>query len=712
MTLVVQSITVAECSAMIERVQSGCASAETLRAFLLSAVDQVESLKSELGRRTLQELAPRGHGSDTKRQVVQRIVHQLLAGLIPGDSLQWSPMEETFKQAIRRTANSITDQMIQDIQARRQATRDAEHQMRTDPQSMADFRRNVSVHGGTEHLSLEQLRRWDQMEADVSRGKRQQAAASRVVEKFSAGASGVSLSLKQGWHDKRQADLWIVQVHERVPREQYQEMLSKAKQLGGWYSSFKKSDAGFQFLSRESAEKFVALCMGDADRAEELSQRASRREQTAGERLLELADRVEAEADSILHAERQVNTVRRARMAASMEGAARQQIGLARLIRNIAETLCDESAVYLNGVRYRTDVEELLGSLAGGRYQRRQDASKHAKLSGHSSYQRTLLEEQIRREPWSEEDIRHVKYPRPEVYWQHIFEMGCHLKGGKGTVKIGSRLVKIAEINSGEYVRFESVMQIEELLLAYGKAKGTGWRCDPLEAALDEWKRFQRMGIGTVHELRMALRELLPLVGSVDQADPVLTMERELIGVPIPGFFATPDDIARQVIELADIRDGMTVLEPSAGKGDLADAVREVADVALTCIEIDSRLRGILEAKGHDMAARHDFLDRTGPVATGFYDRIVMNPPFEGGQDMDHVRLAYECLAPSGRLVAIMSEGTFFRGDKKATEFRAWLDQVGGTSERLPEDAFSRENAFRKTKVQTRVVVIDKGEVR
>jgi hypothetical protein len=51
-----------------------------------------------------------------------------------------------------------------------------------------------------------------------------------------------------------------------------------------------------------------------------------------------------------------------------------------------------------------------------------------------------------------------------------------------------------------------------------------------------------------------------------------------------------------------------------------------------------------------------------------------MNPPFEKGQDIEHVRHAYDQLKPGGRVVAIMSEGPFFRSDKKATEFRDWLE--------------------------------------
>lgn len=126
----------------------------------------------------------------------------------------------------------------------------------------------------------------------------------------------------------------------------------------------------------------------------------------------------------------------------------------------------------------------------------------------------------------------------------------------------------------------------------------------------------------------------------------------------------------------------MSVLEPSAGKGDIADAVRD-AGATVEMLEIVPALQDILKAKGHKVVGE-DFLKHGGR-----YDRILMNPPFENGQDIDHVRHAFSLLEPRGRVVAIMSEGSFSRGDKKATTFRDWLDEQGGTSEKLDAGSFT-----------------------
>jgi len=55
--------------------------------------------------------------------------------------------------------------------------------------------------------------------------------------------------------------------------------------------------------------------------------------------------------------------------------------------------------------------------------------------------------------------------------------------------------------------------------------------------------------------------------------------------------------------------------------------------------------------------------------------------------------------------VSIMGEGPFFRQDKKAAAFRAWLDVCGGWSERLPEGSFQASG----TGVNARIVVVEKS---
>jgi hypothetical protein len=176
-------------------------------------------------------------------------------------------------------------------------------------------------------------------------------------------------------------------------------------------------------------------------------------------------------------------------------------------------------------------------------------------------------------------------------------------------------------------------------------------------------------------------------------------LDRELIGCKIPGFFVTPKNIAVQVVELADIREGMEVLEPEAGRGDIAEHINHGS--RLICIEYQQRLAKILELRGFNTICG-DFLEHTGQ-----YDRICMNPPFENFQDIEHTRHAYRCLKSDGRLVSIIGEGAFFRNDKKAMEFREWLEETGAEVIDLQSGAF--QGTITSTVVKARIVVIDKN---
>jgi len=87
------------------------------------------------------------------------------------------------------------------------------------------------------------------------------------------------------------------------------------------------------------------------------------------------------------------------------------------------------------------------------------------------------------------------------------------------------------------------------------------------------------------------------------------------------------------------------------------------------------------------------------------YDRIIQNPPFEKAQDVDHVRHAFDCLKPGGLLVSIISNGPFFRNDKKSQQFREWLEVVDGEYEDLT-NGFTGAGSFRQTGVSAKIVII------
>src|SRR5690606_11773720 len=108
------------------------------------------------------------------------------------------------------------------------------------------------------------------------------------------------------------------------------------------------------------------------------------------------------------------------------------------------------------------------------------------------------------------------------------------------------------------------------------------------------------------------------------------------------------------------IRPGMRVLEPSAGSGAIAEVIRERHPTArLEVIERNYSLREILEADGFELVSR----DFTEYAPSYGYDRIIMNPPFEQRQDVEHIDRALSMLNPGGRLLAIAASSLASRDD-------------------------------------------------
>ncbi|NSX34464.1 DUF4942 domain-containing protein [Brevundimonas vesicularis] len=153
-------------------------------------------------------------------------------------------------------------------------------------------------------------------------------------------------------------------------------------------------------------------------------------------------------------------------------------------------------------------------------------------------------------------------------------------------------------------------------------------------------------------------------------------------------FFPTPDDLAERVIEEAFMSRGQTVLEPSAGTGALA--YRAAAKGAhVTAVEIQRALCvGLSESGRLGRVVNDDFM-QLSPQVIGKFDRVIMNPPFDGKRDLDHVRHALGFVAPGGRLVAIMAAGVAFHEDAATTAFRDLVESAGGRISDLPAGSFA-----------------------
>jgi predicted RNA methylase len=179
----------------------------------------------------------------------------------------------------------------------------------------------------------------------------------------------------------------------------------------------------------------------------------------------------------------------------------------------------------------------------------------------------------------------------------------------------------------------------------------------------------------------------------------------------IPGYFPTPESVAEELITMADLQPGQRILEPSAGSGSLIDAaMKHCANLQISFCELNLVLLDILRDKYEKNSNIH-FLDRNFLELETHrpgerFDRILMNPPFERGQDIEHVLRAYSMLKIRGRLVSLVSAGALGRQDKKGTEFRRFLEAHNAVIRDVPAGAFKASG----TSVAAKFVAVSKSK--
>ena len=684
----------------IKRAVQGKVTPKELREQFEKVVENEKAIKAYLGTMTKQQLLS-NLGSwgamrwknEKKADIVDTVYGDMQQRFVLTDSFSYNPFSEGGRAgSIRKLVENYTEKDIKDYAERvSKARTEREERIKKykkaleNPETKEEFLIFIE-RKGKDKLSPEQLKKYDELTADENIEQRQiekETPQTKVVAKTDV---EVGMKIIPGVHTKKGHKIWTVTLSDRVSRENYLELQTKAKKLGGYYSSYRGQGAtpGFVFQDEDSANNFVGLKKKDAI-VEQQPQAKAPNVNKAAEKMRALADSIEAKSDASLSQDRLANTARRARMAASAERQAESEKAFAKTFRNIADGIEAGEIKYLAELRNMTQLESLYSIL-------------NAALSKNPNWDRN----KGRREP-IEEDVAFAKFPEVELYINIAQSVATDLQKYPGGKKLAIQLNSRINKTSGTILRFhdddmELAKDISKVMKKYQGTNGLGWQ---LHRELADRDRLHRMGIETEEHLRAALRELTNLKVQSKVEDSIKKMERQLIGSKIPGYFPTPKTVVQEMVQLAGIEPGMSILEPSAGKGNIADLIKEShADNDLSVIEWNHTLKDILTAKKHNVVAQ-DFLehDRT-------YDRIVMNPPFENFQDVDHVKHAYKLLNPGGKIVSIMSEAPFFRSDKKAQEFRDWLDDLGGYSKKLPEKSFI--SGERPTGVNTRLVVIEK----
>jgi hypothetical protein len=182
-------------------------------------------------------------------------------------------------------------------------------------------------------------------------------------------------------------------------------------------------------------------------------------------------------------------------------------------------------------------------------------------------------------------------------------------------------------------------------------------------------------------------RPSLPRTSRTKPAEPkpgADVRERLRQGVQIvsaPELFPTPPALAARMVELADLSDGHTLLEPSAGTGALLDAVKVTGrTIQTTAVELNQALAQALGGHGIDVR-QANFLECGDEL--GKFDRVLMNPPFGDAQDIAHILHARRMLNPGGILVAICAGGP-----RQSAALQPLVVACGGHWEAMPTGTF------------------------
>lgn len=173
-------------------------------------------------------------------------------------------------------------------------------------------------------------------------------------------------------------------------------------------------------------------------------------------------------------------------------------------------------------------------------------------------------------------------------------------------------------------------------------------------------------------------------------------------------FYPTPPEVAAKMLAKVGKLFDRAVLEPSAGKGDLADAVVGKLDryysrcrEIVHCIEIEPDLQAALRGKGYPLVGT-DFLTFWPDEK---YDLILMNPPFANGEA--HLLHAWEIL-DHGDIVCLLNEQTLLNPCTASRKLLASIIEQHGEVEHL--GSCFAEDAFRKTQVRVSLVHLHKAE--
>lgn len=168
-----------------------------------------------------------------------------------------------------------------------------------------------------------------------------------------------------------------------------------------------------------------------------------------------------------------------------------------------------------------------------------------------------------------------------------------------------------------------------------------------------------------------------------------------------PDFYPTPNAVIEQMMMGEDII-GKTILEPSAGKGNIVDWLKKNGAGEVIACENDPNIRKLLDGKCEVIA--NDFLTVT-PDMVSHVQHIVMNPPFSKGAE--HILHAYE-IAPPGCIITALCNSETINGYSRYDKNQRLCELIENEGREESLGSVFEQDAERRTRCRVSLVKLYK----
>lgn len=517
--------------------------------------------------------------------------------------------------------------------------------------------------------------------------KKEKERALQMAKRAQSVTTNVAFTITDFTHTKTGEQFKAVTPNERTStKDEWYQLVARAKKLGGYYNRYAKA---FLFKDSDAAFKFADIKKDIVNTNIEL-------EKKNFEKFREYASKLENTANEELTSDRKANTARRARFAASAQQQAYNDLKLAAIYRTIADLQENEKLKFLDWLSFKTDIDYLLSSM--NRAKMNYSRSVYGN-DWYSKYKNEIYPMKF--------DFKFKKHIESGLYLQKwvVEDLIRVLKDTKGFKQFANQIKKL--INKNDEIIEIPQYYWSKLNDAIKKLNKTsyydafvGRTKDALLAAY----RLKRLGLEDQDLLYAALLELQKVMDLSKDNKKKIAVKTDLELARLRrenkgefDYFYTSDQIADKMARLAQITNNDVILEPSAGDGSIARAIkRENPNAKLDVIEINYDFKKYLTNQGFNLLDDDDFLQFS---TDNKYNKILMNPPFSKRQDAKHVIKAFEHLKPNGILVAIIGAGTWGASDQPSKALQQLYSEHGIYNEIL-------ENQFKEAGTGARAVLL------